>query len=59
MSSDKKVHVSEYGLTEDLFSKDQYLTENGKTKNLVKWMAPEAIDNLNFDSRSDVVSCMC
>ena len=56
VTEQKKVLVSEYGLTKDLFDRDQYLIEDGKTKNLVKWMAPEITESLEFSAQSDVVS---
>ena len=48
--------MSEYGLTKDLFDREQYLVEDGKTKNLVKWQAPEVTESLDFNTQSDVVS---
>ncbi|KAL3853671.1 hypothetical protein ACJMK2_017194 [Sinanodonta woodiana] len=50
---DKKVVVSGYGLTEELYSSEQYHTDGVKPSTLIKWMAPESIDNLEFTSRSD------
>ena len=49
------MQVSEYGLTKELFSPEQYLGEDGKNKNLVKWMAPEVRESLQFNTQSDVV----
>lgn len=56
VTEQKKVLVSEYGLTKDLFDPEQYLVEDGRTKNLVKWMAPEVTESLEFNTQSDVWS---
>ncbi|KAK3610517.1 hypothetical protein CHS0354_008946 [Potamilus streckersoni] len=50
---EKKVVVSGYGLTAELYSSEQYHTDGVKPSTLIKWLAPESIDNLEFTSRSD------
>lgn len=52
----KTVKVTDIGLTQELFSKDYYFTEEHTAKLPVKWMAPESLENFVFSIQSDVVS---
>lgn len=50
------VKVADFGLSRDLFSRDYYRVDNGKTPLPVRWMAPESLENSVFTTKSDVVS---
>ena len=54
------VKVSDFGLTEDIYSYDYYCekgNETGKKEKVpIKWMAPESIETYMFDESTDVVS---
>lgn len=52
----KTVKVTDIGLTQELFSKDYYFTEEHTAKLPVKWMAPESLENFVFSIQSDVWS---
>ena len=49
------VKVADFGLSRDLFSRDYYRIEDGKTPLPVRWMAPECLTQNVFTSMSDVV----
>ncbi|KAL5015005.1 hypothetical protein ScPMuIL_009275 [Solemya velum] len=50
------VKVSDYGLTKDLFSKDYYFLDESRSKHLIKWLAPETLENFEFSTKTDVWS---
>lgn len=52
----KVVKVADFGLSRDLFSRDYYRVDNGKTPLPVRWMAPESLESSVFTTKSDVWS---
>ena len=56
MSEDGQLRLSDYGMTASLFPQSYYTADDSPAKNLVKWMAPETMENFEFTSKSDVVS---
>ena len=54
------IKVSDFGLTEDMYSSNYYRQERSWTgreeKVPIKWMAPEGIETNVFDENTDVVS---
>ena len=56
------IKVSDFGLTEDMYSANYYRQERSWTgreeKVPIKWMAPEGIETNVFDESTDVVSQM-
>ena len=56
------IKVSDFGLTEDMYSSNYYRQERSWTgreeKVPIKWMAPEGIETNVFDENTDVVSQM-
>ena len=55
--SDKRVvKVADFGFARDVFEKDYYRAQDKTRPMPIKWMAPECLNCLKFDSRSDVVS---
>ena len=54
------IKVSDFGLTEDMYSANYYRQERSWTgreeKVPIKWMAPEGIETNVFDENTDVVS---
>ena len=56
------IKVSDFGLTEDMYSFNYYRQERSWTgreeKVPIKWMAPEGIETNVFDENTDVVSQM-
>ena len=54
------IKVSDFGLTEDMYSSNYYRQERSWTgreeKVPIKWMAPEGIETNVFDESTDVVS---
>ena len=49
------VKVADFGLARDIYEKDYYAVEDRNRPMPMKWMAPESLDGMKFDSRSDVV----
>ena len=58
MDEHEIVRVADFGLSRDLFSRDYYRVEDGKTPLPVRWMAPECLQESLFTSMSDVVSSL-
>ena len=56
MSKDGIVKVADFGLARDIYSNEYYRAENKSRPLPVKWMAPEALDDFKFTTKSDVVS---
>lgn len=56
VTPEKTILLTEYGITRTLFPQDFYFGDDSTVKVLLKWMAPEVIDDFNFSSKSDVVS---
>ena len=56
VTEDGRLQLSDYGITASLFPPSYYTAEDSPAKDLVKWMAPETIENFEFTSKSDVVS---
>ncbi|KAK6175621.1 hypothetical protein SNE40_014038 [Patella caerulea] len=54
VTEDMKIQITDCGITKSLFDKD-YLID-GQTTSLIKWMAPESIENFTFSNKSDVWS---
>ncbi|GAB1598516.1 plexin-A4-like isoform X1 [Argonauta hians] len=52
----KTVKITDIGLTNELFSKDFYFTEDHTAKLPVKWMAPESVEHFVFSIKTDVWS---
>ncbi|XP_014769592.1 plexin-A1 isoform X1 [Octopus bimaculoides] len=52
----KTVKLTDIGLTNELFSKDFYFTEDHTAKLPVKWMAPESVEHFVFSTQTDVWS---
>ena len=54
------IKVSDFGLTEDMYSSNYYRHDSSQTgseeKVPIKWMAPESIETNKFDETTDVVS---
>ena len=54
------VKVSDFGLTEDMYSYNYYRQKGSETgieeKVPIKWMAPESVETHVFDESTDVVS---
>ena len=54
------IKVSDFGLTEDMYSSNYYRHDSSQTgseeKVPIKWMAPESIETNRFDETTDVVS---
>ena len=54
------IKVSDFGLTEDMYSTAYYRHDSSETgtqeKIPIKWMAPESIETHIFDESTDVVS---
>ncbi|CAG5121708.1 unnamed protein product, partial [Candidula unifasciata] len=49
------IRLTDYVVTSSLFPKEFYVGEDG-VSDLVRWMAPEAVENFTFSSHSDVWS---
>lgn len=49
------IKVSDFGLAEDIYSKNYYRQEQGGVKLPLKWMAPESIKFGIFTEKTDVV----
>ena len=49
------VKVADFGLARDIYEKDYYAVEDRNRPMPMKWMAPESLDGMKFDTRSDVV----
>ena len=62
IDKDGVIKVSDFGLTEDMYSSNYYRQERSWTgreeKVPIKWMAPEGIETNVFDENTDVVSQM-
>ena len=56
MDVNRVVKVADFGLSRDLFARDYYRIEDGKTPLPVRWMAPESLTKSMFTTMSDVVS---
>ena len=56
VDANRIVKVADFGLSRDLFSRDYYRIEDGKTPLPVRWMAPESLNRSIFTTTSDVVS---
>ncbi|KAL8618189.1 hypothetical protein ACOMHN_059196 [Nucella lapillus] len=54
VTEDGRLQLSDYGLTAALFPQSYYTADDSPAKDLVKWMAPETIENFVFSSKSDV-----
>ncbi|XP_071081930.1 hepatocyte growth factor receptor-like isoform X2 [Haliotis cracherodii] len=54
VTPEKTILLTEYGITRTLFPQDFYFGDDSTVKVLLKWMAPEVIDDFNFSSKSDV-----
>ena len=52
---DRTVHLTDYGITSSLFSREFYFSAESTVKDLYKWMALETLDNFEFSTQSDVV----
>ncbi|ELT88535.1 hypothetical protein CAPTEDRAFT_101786, partial [Capitella teleta] len=50
------VKVADFGLSRELFKRDYYRLEDGKTPLPIRWMAPECLDRNVFTTMSDVWS---
>ena len=54
------IKVSDFGLTEDMYSSNYYRHDSSQTgseeKVPIKWMAPESIETNIFDEATDCVS---
>ena len=58
VSSDRIIKIADFGLARDIYEADYYRVED-KTRPLpIKWMAIEALEELKFTSKSDVVSTL-
>lgn len=57
------IKVSDFGLTEDVYTANYYRqewSETGKNEKLpIRWMAPESIKSDMFTEKSDVVKTLC
>ena len=51
------IKVSDFGLTEDIYSRNYYRQgrEDGVVKLPVKWMSPESLNDGVFTEKTDVV----
>ena len=58
VTEDGQLRLSDYGMTASLFPQSYYTADDSPAKNLVKWMAPETLENFEFTSKSDVVSVL-
>lgn len=59
LNEQKQVMVADFGLHQNLFTKEQYQRETDKNKCLLKWLAPEVIEAEDFNAlttHSDVWS---
>ncbi|ESO84361.1 hypothetical protein LOTGIDRAFT_73042, partial [Lottia gigantea] len=54
VSEDKKIQLTDCGITKTLFNKDYYTSTDSVGKSLMKWLAPETIENFVFSHKSDV-----
>lgn len=55
ISDDKVVKVSDYGFTQ-LYPPGYYAGDENRAKQTIKWLAPEAIGNFQYTTKTDVVS---
>ena len=57
------IKVSDFGLTEDMYSYNYFRPKSSESKNEeklpIKWMAPESIETNIFDENTDVVRIPC
>ncbi|XP_041349997.1 plexin-A4-like isoform X2 [Gigantopelta aegis] len=53
---DGTVHLTDYGITSSLFSREFYFSAESTVKDLYKWMSIETLDNFEFSTQSDVWS---
>ena len=49
------IKVSDFGLAEDIYSKNYFRQVQGGTKLPLKWMAPESLTQGIFTEKTDVV----
>ena len=56
IDSDLCLKVADFGLTRDIYTKDYYRNNDNNAKFPVKWMAPESIEHLFFNNKTDVWS---
>ncbi|XP_012936725.1 plexin-B1 [Aplysia californica] len=50
------IKLTDYVVTGGLFPKEFYVAEDGTASDLVRWMAPETVEDFTFSSQSDVWS---
>ncbi|XP_076468636.1 plexin-A2-like isoform X2 [Babylonia areolata] len=54
VTEDGRLQLTDYGITASLFPQSYYTAQDSPAQQLVKWMAPETIENFDFTSKSDV-----
>ena len=58
LDKDLLVKVADFGLSRDVYIQDYYKTQHNVPLP-VKWLAPEALFDREFSTKTDVVSVIC
>jgi hypothetical protein len=59
VSKERIVKIADFGLARDMYEADYYRIKDSTRPLPIKWMAVEALKDLKFTTKSDVVGEAC